>query len=77
VMRQGQDEQGQRGDEKGERDENDCHFQSENVFENGIGEEEFAHLVSDGEEKLMDVQRITSFFVMRDWVLCGSCEWNY
>ena len=68
-MGQGQNEQGQRGDQERNGDQNDCHFQIENVFEHMVGDEECGNFVSYGGEEMMDVQRITSFFVMRDLFL--------
>jgi hypothetical protein len=47
-------------------------FEIENVFEHLVGDEEFGNFVSYGGKKLMEVQRIISFLVMRDVILSGS-----
>jgi len=77
MMGQGQNEQGHRRDQEGNGDENDCYFQIENVFKHLVGDEEFGKFVSHGREEMMDVQRITSFFVGRDLFLFWLRDWNY
>lgn len=67
-MGQGQDEQGQRGDEEGNGDQDDSYFYGEDVFEDVVGEEEFAKFVWYGLKEMMDVQRrVTSFLGFGDF----------
>jgi hypothetical protein len=64
-MRQSENEKGQCRDEK--RDRNECYgnFEGHEILKDRIRDHDFADLIPNGLEEIADVQRITSFLVMR------------